>query len=203
MTDASSLYKQEYFEYLHNRSKFRKFVRQFYLRDISRNCDGKTIDMGCGIGELLRQLPEGSIGFEINPVAVDFCNETGLKVFNYDPVKDDYRFDMIEPGIYSSFTMNHVLEHLEDSDKQIKKILASCYRLGIKKIVFTVPGKKGFQSDATHMSFIDMKYLKLHGILANEYYHLVKNKYFPFNWTTFSNYFTHNELRLIFERNHD
>lgn len=157
--------------------------------------------MGCGVGELLRKLPAGSIGFEVNPVAVNFCNQTGLNVKHYDPVKDDYRFDMIETGVYSSFTMNHVLEHLENSEKEIKKIFESCFRLGVKKIVFTVPGKKGFKSDATHLSFIDLNYLRIHGLLTNEYFHLVKNKYFPFNWKAVGNFFTHNELRLIFERN--
>jgi endonuclease IV len=96
--------------------------------------------------------------------------------------------------------MNHVLEHLENSFQVINKIFDSCDRLGIKRVVFTVPGHKGYKSDATHQTFINMDYLTETGITDNKYYQLRVNKYFPVNSEGFSRFFTHNELRLVFDK---
>ena len=201
--NTENLYSQEYFEYLRNRGSLRKFIRKFYLRDIRKYCMGKSIDFGCGTGELLAMLPTGSVGFEINQVAVDFCKSLGLDVRLYHPAEDDYRFEMFTKDGYNTFTMNHVLEHLENSYAIIQKIFESCNRLGIKRIVFTVPGLKGFRSDKTHITFIDKKYFENNGLLGNKYYRLIISKYFPVNSAKFSHYFTHNELRLVFDKRND
>ena len=197
---AEEIYSQDYFNYLHNRSPIRKKIRTIYLNDIKHYCIGKTIDFGCGVGELLKILPEGSAGFEVNKVVVDFCKENGLNVNLYIPEADDYNFRMIEAGKYETFTMNHVLEHLENSSEAINKIFESCHRLGIIRVVFTVPGHKGYQTDATHQTFINMGYLNKTGILKNQYFELRVNKYFPVNSEGFSRLFTHNELRLVFDK---
>ena len=197
---AEEIYSEDYFNYLHDRSYIRKKVRTVYLNDIRKYCIGKTIDFGCGVGELLKILPEGSVGFEVNKIVVQFCRKHGLNVNLYIPEEDDYNFRMIEPGRYETFTMNHVLEHLEQSSNVISKIFESCHRLGIRRIVFTVPGHKGYRSDATHRTFINMDYLRKTGISDNKYYQLTVNKYFPVNTESFSKVFTHNELRLVFDK---
>lgn len=197
---AEEIYSQDYFEYLNNRSPIRRKVRTIYLNDIKKYCIGKTIDFGCGVGELLKILPAGSVGFEVNKVVVDFCRKNGLNVNLYVPETDNYDLNMIEAGKYETFTMNHVLEHLENSYQPITKIFQSCARLGIKRIVFTVPGHKGYKSDKTHETFINIDYLKSTGICENEFYQMSVNKYFPVNSETFSKYFTHNELRLVFDK---
>jgi SAM-dependent methyltransferase len=197
--ETTTLYDKEYFEYLLNRSAFRKFIRGFYLRDIKRCCKGKTIDFGCGVGELLKKLPNGSIGLEINKVAVEYCRSVGLDVKLYSPEKDNYNLEMIPEKIFSTFTMNHVLEHLNEVNNTIKTLFESCYRLKVEIIVFTVPGIKGFKSDKTHQTFINKKYLAMHDLLNNKYYKLKKARYFPLNSEWFSRFFTHNELRLVFE----
>ena len=96
--DSEHLYAQEYFDYLQNRSIVRRQIRKLYLNHIRSFCVEETIDFGCGIGELLSLLPEGSIGFEVNHVAVNFCRSKGLKVAHYSPDKDDYRFEMLDKG---------------------------------------------------------------------------------------------------------
>ena len=197
---AEEIYSEDYFNYLHNRSPLSKKIRTIYLNDIKKYCIGKTIDFGCGVGELLKILPGGSVGFEVNKVVVDFCKKNGLHVNLYVPEADNYNFTMIEAGNYETFTMNHVLEHLTNSSEAIKKIFESCHRLGIKRIVFTVPGHKGYKTDATHETFINMDYLKRSGVLNNEYFELRVNKYFPVNSESFSRLFTHNELRLVFDQ---
>ena len=195
-------YAQEYFEYLKNRGFFRKTVRKIYLRDIQKYCIGKTIDFGCGTGQLLSMLPMGSVGYEVNKVAVNYCLSKGLHVEYYDPEIDNYEFKMIPENKYVSFTMNHVLEHTENTHEIIKKIFLSCYRLGIERIVFTVPGVKGYQSDKTHRTFVDLNFFKRSGLLQQAPYQLKRSKYFPFDFPHVSKFFTHNELRLIFDKVH-
>lgn len=197
---AEEIYSQVYFDYLNNRSSFRRKVRKLYLNDIKKYCIGKTIDFGCGVGELLKLLPAGSIGYEVNKVVVDFSKQNGLNINLYVPETDNYNFNMIEQDKYETFTMNHVLEHLENSYEVMNKIFASCARLEIKRIVFTVPGHKGYQTDKTHQTFINMDYMNRTGALDNKYYALTMNKYFPLNSEAFSKYFTHNELRLVFDK---
>lgn len=194
------VYAQEYFDYLKNRGFIRASVRKIYLHDIKKCCIGKTIDFGCGTGQLLGMLPKGSIGFDVNEVAVNYCNEKGLQVALYDPEMDDYNFHMIPPDVYSSFTMNHVLEHIAQPDEVMEKIFKSCDRLGIKRLVFTVPGFKNFAFDATHETFIDKEYMKEHHLLNNAYYLLKTARYFPFNWDRVDHYFRHNELRFVFDK---
>jgi Methyltransferase domain len=201
MTDTiQELYSRDYFEYLHNRSFIRKKIRTFYLADIKKYCTGKTVDFGCGVGELLKTLPEGSKGFEINKVVVEFCKKSGLDVTHYSPETDNYEFRMFEKGTFETFTMNHVLEHLENTAFVMGKIFESCYQAGITRIVFTVPGHKGYKTDATHRTFVNMDFIKNNGLLNNKYYQLKIHKYFPVNSETFSRYFTHNELRLVFDK---
>ena len=121
----------------------------------------------------------------------------------YEPEIDNYQFRMIEKDKYDCFTMNHVLEHLENPENVVSKIFDHCHSLGIERIVFTVPGLKGFQSDSTHKTFIDIHYFEKHGLLEHPNFKLKLSKYFPINSKTFGRYFTHNELRLIFDRHHD
>ena len=197
---AEEIYSQEYFDYLKDRSPIRKKVRTIYLNDIKKYCIGKTIDFGCGIGELLKTLPEGSVGYEVNKIVVNYCKKNGLNVNLYVPETDNYNFSMIEPGRYETFTMNHVLEHLDRSFEIMNKIFESCDRLGIIRIVFTVPGHKGYKTDITHQTFINMNYLNKTGICKNKHYQLRISKYFPVNSEAFSRLFTHNELRLVFDK---
>ncbi len=199
MSEAENLYSHEYFEYLQNRGSVRRWIRTFYLRDIKSYCIGKCIDFGCGTGELLKILPEGSIGFEVNAIATAFCKANGLTVDVYNPETDDYAFTMIAENVYSTFTMNHVLEHIDDSHIVMRKIFRSCHRLGIRRIVFTVPGIAGYKSDATHRTFINGKYLEAHDLMNDQDYKLVKSKYFPINHSLAGKYLTHNEWRLIFD----
>src|SRR5436190_10969487 len=117
---VEEIYSEDYFNYLHDRSPIRKAIRRVYLNDIRKYCIGKTIDFGCGVGELLKILPQCSIGFEVNRTEIDYCRSIGLHVEHYDPATDNYHFRIIPQGVYSSFTMNHVLEHLDNSHEIIK-----------------------------------------------------------------------------------
>ena len=78
-----------------NRSFLRRAVRRFYLNNIKNLVIGKAIDFGCGAGELLKLLPEGSIGLEVNNYIVSYLKNKGLNVKYYD-INDNYSFDFVE-----------------------------------------------------------------------------------------------------------
>jgi len=203
MTTGKATYDDEYLAYLRDRSRWRQVVRRFYLRDIRGYCLGPTIDFGCGVGELLAMLPEGSAGVEINPAAVAHCRGQGLDVRLYEPEVDAYSLSGFRPGDYGTFTMNHVLEHLDDPGDVVSRLFASCQRLGIRRIVFTVPGRKGYALDKTHRTFVDEAYLRARGLFDHPAYRLRTQKHFPINWRPFDRWFTHNEYRLVFDKRHD
>jgi SAM-dependent methyltransferase len=184
---------------LRSRGFFRTLIRTLYLRDIKKYCIGETIDFGCGTGSLLAILPVGSIGYEINDIAVKYCRSRGLDVEYYVPEFDNYQLDAVPENKYTSFTMNHVLEHLENSHLVLNKLFKTCRRLGIQRIVLTVPGSKCFRQDETHRTFVNRQYLEDRGMLENQYYKLILSKYFPFNAKGIDRYFTHNELRMVFD----
>jgi len=162
---------------------------------------GKAIDFGCGIGDLLKILPSGSIGLEINKAAVDYCRSIGLNVSFYDLVHDTYRFTFLEPGFFSTFIISHVLEHLDNADRVIREIFLSCARLGIKRVIFVVPGENGFAYDKTHKTFIDKYYLQRNNLQNVHGYAIVLMRYYPFNTAWVGKYFTHNELLVVFDKN--
>jgi len=195
-----TLYDKDYVEYQAKRSWLRKFIRRFYLKQILRYVEGKAIDFGCGIGELLARLPSDSIGFEINEAAVRYCKKRGLQARHYEPETDNYQFKECESENYETFTMCHVLEHLRNPDSVFRLILQSCNRLGIRKIIIVVPGLRGFKVDKTHRTFIDEDYLTKHNLWHVEGYHLAEKKYFPLNFASLGKYFTYHELIVIYER---
>ncbi|MCA9375009.1 methyltransferase domain-containing protein [Candidatus Dojkabacteria bacterium] len=198
---AISEFGEEYNQYLSNRSFLRNRMRRmFYFRDLLQYIIGDAIDFGCGVGELLEYLRPGSIGFEVNPDSVAQCRSKNLKVFLYEPEKDQYKFSMIQPGKYKTFTMNHVLEHIPNAAKVLAQILSSCARLEIDNVQITVPGYKGFEHDKTHIQFIDDSFLEKNGFTRNKKYKIVESKYYPINNKSFSKYFTHNEFRIIMKK---
>lgn len=163
---------------------------------------GKTIDFGCGAGQLLARLPEGSIGLEVDPHLVGALREMGLNAQRYD-TNDDFSFIDIAPGHYKTFVMAHVLEHFDDADKVLRRILNSCYRIGIERAIFVVPGSKGYRSDNTHKTFINRHYLSQHGLGNCEGYAIRDTRYFPVDTESAGDYFTYHELTLIYDRTCD
>jgi len=98
-------YDQKYTNYQLNRGIIRKKIRKIYLKNILKYVIGKTIDFGCGIGELLSLLPEKSIGYDINEATVKYCKKKGLNVEHYSPEIDNYELNRVKPGIYSTLIL--------------------------------------------------------------------------------------------------
>jgi hypothetical protein len=195
----ATVYNETYTNYQLRRSWIRKAIRKIYINHALQYVIGKAIDFGCGVGELLKKLPEGSIGFDVNEATVDYCSNTGLNVMLYQPEVDRYELKDCRVGEYKTLILSHVLEHVETPNIILHLLLESCNRLAIERIILIVPGIKGFRSDQTHKTFVDIPYLKKHDLSDIEGYDIIRTKYFPVNVSWIGRYFTHHELMVIYE----
>ena len=142
-----------YFKYLSQRSFLGKIYRNFILFPrLNKYLKGKTLDIGCGIGDMLSYRPN-TIGLDINPLNVNYCKKEKLEVFlmkNGCIPFEDRSFD--------SVLLDNVLEHISKPTllfNEIKRVLKPG---GI--ILIGVPGIRGFKSDADHKIFYDEMKLK-------------------------------------------
>ena len=193
-------FDERYTHYQTDRSWLRRLVRRAYLAHAARFCRGRTIDYGCGIGQLLERLPAGSVGVEINPVSVEYCQARGLHVFLEVPAEGSLPLSSVPPGDFDTLIISHVLEHLTEPDRVLNKLLSASTARGVHRIVIIVPGVKGYASDATHRTFIDERYLRGHGLLPPLGWALTELHRFPVDFAWFGTIFTHNELVVVLDR---
>jgi SAM-dependent methyltransferase len=189
-----------YLERQVKRGGLRRLVRQFYLRRHRRLCSGPTLDFGCGAGDLLAMLPAGSAGFEINPHAVAHARGRGLEVVSFRSDADAPDLPGIEPGRFETLFCGHVLEHLDEPGVTARRLLDAAHARGIARVVFVVPGHRGFQHDATHRQFVTRARLEREGLIAPPGWRLRELSYFPGNARWLGDYLTHHELAIVHER---
>lgn len=183
-----------------SRHPLRRLIKRFYLDSILEDVHGPTIDLGCGAGQLLARLPAGSIGVEINPVLVSHLRCAGMNVLSYDATADDFALSGFRENYYRTLVISHVLEHFQDAANVMRSLWRACSRLGIDTIVVVVPGAKGYASDATHKTFVNMRFVDARKLRRVEGFELAKTRYFPVNRERFGEYFTFNELKLVYTR---
>lgn len=197
----SADFDHEYTAYQTNRSAFRKFVRRAYLDSARRKLRGRVLDFGCGVGELLSTLPEGSMGLEYNRATVEHCRRQGLDVAWYDGTQDDWRMSAVPAGRrFDSMIVSHVLEHLDQPATVLRKLLRAGERLGIGRVLVIVPGRAGFRIDPTHLTFVDRAFLGDAAIVEESDWHVASSGYFPGNLRAIGDWFPHHELQVVFER---
>lgn len=133
----------EYFEYLSHRSRLGAFYRKYWLYPkLSRRLVGRTLDVGCGIGDMLAYRTN-MVGVDINPRTVAFCKTRGseahLMSSNYLPFASQE---------FESVLMDNVLEHLSEP----VPLLVEVHRILVEKgrLLIGVPGSKGWDSDPDH-----------------------------------------------------
>lgn len=143
---------EQYFEYLTKRSWRAVVYRNFFLYPrLCYHLEGLTLDVGCGIGDMIK-FRRNTIGADINPYLVDYCNKKGLDA----RLIRDGRLPF-EDGTFQSVIMDNVLEHITSPDGLIKEIRRVIERNG--RLVIGVPGVKGYRRDADHKVFYDEKKL--------------------------------------------
>ncbi|MEO7066637.1 MAG: class I SAM-dependent methyltransferase [Rhodanobacter sp.] len=190
-------YGSAYTAYQANRSGLRKFVRKLYLNSAAKSLRGPTLDFGCGVGELLARLPEGSKGLEYNQTSVDWCRQRGLDVTWYDGYADNWQLSTLSEALHlQSMVLSHVLEHLEDPMVVLEALLRSAARMGIRRILIIVPGRAGYDSDATHRTYIDWAMLE-NCLTAHPTYRIANHKYFPVDAPSIGDWFRYHELQVL------
>jgi SAM-dependent methyltransferase len=179
---------------------FRRFIKGFYLRNVLRDVRGPCIDFGCGAGQLLEKLSPGSKGLELNPFLVESLTKIGLFVNQANGIENDFELIEFEEGKFKTLVISHVLEHLAEPAKALRVLFSACHRLGITRVIVIVPGKKGYQSDKTHKTFIDQNYIETN--LSNSYDGFVRSSisFFPGPWEWIGRYYIFHEMKVIFDR---
>lgn len=133
----------EYFEYLSHRSRLGAFYRKNWLYpQLSRRLVGRTLDLGCGIGDMLAYRGN-TVGVDINPRTVAFCNARGVEAHLMGSNTLPF-----PAGELDSVLMDNVLEHLAEPEPllaEVHRVLAAKGRL-----LIGVPGSRGWDSDPDH-----------------------------------------------------
>lgn len=183
---------------LKSRNPLRRIIKWFYVSRVVSRTKGKTIDLGCGAGQILARLPAGSMGIEINPYLVDILQTQGLRVMVAAPCELGFNLDAIVPGEFNTLVLSHVLEHFLQANIVLKTLLADCARLGISKVIVVVPTTAGYRSDLTHKTYVDDAFLKAHALDKSDDFELSEISYFPWNSPKFGDLFTYHEMMAVF-----
>jgi SAM-dependent methyltransferase len=144
---------QDYFDYLRRRSRLGLLYRNGFLYPrLNWELRGRALDVGCGIGDMLRFRP-GMVGVDVDPRSVGWCRAQGLNAVQMEldrlPFSD---------GGFDSVNLDNVLEHLVEPRPllaEIRRVLAPGGRF-----LIGVPGTKGYASDSDHKIFYDRDRLR-------------------------------------------
>jgi len=140
--------QENYFDYLKGRSRLGLLYRQYWLYPrLCRYLDGKTLDVGCGIGDFLNHRTE-TVGVDINPATVEWCRRRGLDAHQMSPNVLPF-----QDGSFDSAILDNVLEHLADPAELLSEI--GRVLRPRSSLVVGVPGQRGYATDSDHKIFYD------------------------------------------------
>jgi len=163
---------EDYSRYLQGRSRLGLAYRNHWLYPrLNRWLRGRVLDVGCGIGDMLRFLPS-SIGVDVNPVNVSLCRDAGLVAEVMAP--DVLPFDN---GSFDSVILDNVLEHIEEPGPLLAEIRRVLVDGGV--FVVGVPGERGYAADADHKQFYDR--VRLEKTIVEAGFVLDRLRGMPFN----------------------
>jgi SAM-dependent methyltransferase len=154
--------------------KQRLDVQAPYRRNLQRLLgDRRTLDVGCGIGRNLVNLPAGSVGVDHNPHSIAECRAGGMTAYTVD------EFLAAPPSAprFDGMLAAHLVEHLpEGAAGAVLKPYVPYLAPGAV-VVLICPQERGFASDPTHTVFTDQPML---AALAGELGLVVERQYsFP------------------------
>lgn len=142
-----------YFDYLKKRSVYGLVYRRFYLYPrLCRFLNGRVLDVGCGIGDMLR-FRKNTVGVDVNPTSVAWCRSQGFSVYHMETDRLPF-----SNGVFESVVLDNVMEHLVAPSSLIHEIKRVLVKGGT--VIAGVPGKKGFMSDSDHKVFYSEDDLK-------------------------------------------
>ena len=150
---------ETYFSHLQKISFFGRIYKKLFSSPIlyfsARRFGQRIVEIGSGTGSgVLGAFPKHVQGLEINPIAVEYCNQRGL---NAKLIKVDESFP-VPDAAFDVCILDNVLEHI----KHPKLTLDECFRITKAGggLVISVPGRRGFESDTDHKIFYDAQALR-------------------------------------------
>ena len=140
---------EHYFEHLNSISRLGLIYKRYFVARVlylqARLFGGNFAEIGCGTGNgILGAYPKQVVGFEINPLALDYCK---AKHFDVRLIEDKAMYPAQE-GEFAACILDNVLEHIADP----AFLLQECKRIthGSGGLIIAVPGDKGYASDPDH-----------------------------------------------------
>lgn len=172
-------------------------VQRPYRWNINRLNPGKTLEVGSGIGRLLKHLPEGSVGVDHNEHSIEASVKEGMNAYQTERF---FKTKHAKKESYDSILLAHVVEHMTPSEN--KKLLESYIPFLKKdgKIIIICPQEKGFTTDKTHVKLYDFK--DLEKLLKGVGFSVEKQYSFPFARPV-GKVFTYNEFIVVARRKAD
>lgn len=144
----------QYYEYLRRRSLLGIIYRRYWVFPrLARHLRGLTVDVGCGVGDMLRVRP-GTIGVDINPRLVEYCRGLGLDARPMQPDTLPFRDASVD-----SVLLDNVIEHIADPAPLVGEIRRILKPQGI--LLVGIPGVRGWHSDPDHKVLYDQHNLRL------------------------------------------
>jgi SAM-dependent methyltransferase len=174
-------------------SRWRRYlgVQIPYRWNLRRLNLGFVLDVGCGVGRNLGHLDGAGVGVDPNTDCVEAAREQGFHAY----LPDDFeRAAGIEGWRFDSMLLAHVLEHLDFADgvALVRSYLRHLRPGG--RVVLITPQEAGYNSDATHVEFMDDAKLRrlcdLLGLRVDRAYS------FPFARRA-GRFFTYNEFVIV------
>ena len=162
-----------------------------YRINLRRWIRGSCLEIGCGIGRNLTYLSNpNNVGVDTNHSAVSHCRSIGHTVYT----NTDFTESPNSSSEFDNILFSHVLEHM-NSDQAVD--LICLYKSNLNhngRVVIICPQLRGFQSDPTHVEFLNFEKLEAIVLRCN----LVVEKSFshPFP-RIFSRLFIYNEFVVI------
>ena len=142
-----------YFEYLQTRSRLALLYRRWWLYPrLTRRLGGLTLDIGCGIGDMLSFRPN-TVGVDVNIRLVEHCRSLGFDARLMQP-------DVLPFGDahFDSVLLDNVLEHIASPQPLLAEINRVVRPAG--RLLIGVPGEKGWAADPDHKNRYDEKSLE-------------------------------------------
>lgn len=169
-------------------------VRAPYRWNLRRLGLGRTLDVGCGIGRNLIELPEGSVGVDHNERSVAVARERGCTACTPEAFETS---SLAAPESFDGLLFAHVLEHMTRTEAHR---LVGRYARWLRPggvAVFITPQEAGFRSDPTHVEYLGLR--DLASIAARNGFTVLRSFSFPFpKWV--GRWFPYNENVLVAQR---
>jgi len=167
-------------------------VQAPYRWNLRRLVLGRTLDVGCGIGRNLAQLP-GSVGVDHNATSVALARSRGLSAYTPEQFRDATE---TAPGTFDSLLLAHVVEHMTEADAVALVGEYLPYLRPGGRVAWITPQEKGYPTDPTHVRFVG--YPELDALAAALGLRVVRRLSFPFpRWA--GRYFVYNEFVVVAE----